>query len=152
MINVPLDIVHVLAGSVWVGTLAVILIVGIGAALKTPGTVRAGPRVASMVNAFSPIALTCGATMVTSGVVVSLLRLHPFSTLWTSSYGRVLILKLGLVGLLFVLGAWNWRRVKPTLGDDAGVAALRKSARLELMAGAMVLAVTAILVALALPD
>ena len=152
LINVPLDVLHVLAGSVWLGTLAVILIVGIGAALKTPGTVGAGARVASMVNAFSPIALTCGATLVTSGVIVSLLRLHPLSTLWTSGYGRVLILKLGLVGLLFVVGAWNWRRVKPTLGGDAGLAALRKSARLELMAGAMVLAVTTILVALALPD
>ena len=152
VINVPLDVIHVLAGSVWLGTLAVIVLVGIGSALKTPGTVGAGTRVASMINAFSPIALTCGATIVTSGVVVSLLRLRPLSTLWTSGYGRVLILKIGLVGLLFVVGAWNWRRVKPSLGGEKGLAALRQSAKLELTAGAMVLAVTAILVALALPD
>lgn len=152
LVNVPLDVLHVLAGSVWLGTLAVIIIVGIGAALKTPGTIGAGARVASMINAFSPIALTCGATIVASGLVVSVLRLRPLSTLWTSGYGKVLIVKLGLVGLLLALGAWNWRRVKPTLGGDEGLEALRRSARLELTAGAMVLAVTAFLVAVALPD
>ena len=152
VINVPLDVLHVLAGSVWLGTLAVIVIVGIGAALKTPGTTSPGTRVAAMINAFSPIALVCGATIVTSGIIVSLLRLHPLRTLWTSGYGKVLILKLGLVGLLFALGAWNWRRVKPRLTFDEGLPALRQSARLELTAGAMVLAVTAFLVAMALPD
>jgi copper transport protein len=148
---VPLDILHVIAGSVWLGTLAVIVIVGIGAALKTPGTVGVGVRVASMINAFSPIALVCGATIVASGIIASLFHLEPLSTLWTSGYGKVLILKLALVGLLFTVGAWNWRRVKPTLGGDPGVAALARSARMELVAGAMVLAVTALLVAMALP-
>jgi copper transport protein len=152
VVNVPLDVLHVLAGSVWLGTLAVIVMVGIGAALKTPGTTSAGTRVAAMINAFSPIALVCGATIVVSGVIVSLLRLHPLSTLWTSGYGKVLIVKLGFVGLLFALGAWNWRRVKPRLTADEGLPALRQSARMELTAGAMVLAVTAFLVAMALPD
>ena len=151
-INVPLDILHVLAGSVWLGTLAIIIIVGIGAASKTPGTTSPGTRVAAMINAFSPIALACGATIVASGIIVSLLRLHPLSTLWTSGYGKVLIVKLGFVGLLFALGAWNWRRVKPRLTFDEGLPALRQSARMELTAGAMVLAVTAFLVAMALPD
>jgi len=152
VINVPLDIVHVLAGSVWLGTLATIMVVGVGAAAKTPGPISVGTRVAAMINAFSPIALLCGGTIVTSGVIVSLLRLRPLSTLWTSGYGKVLIVKLVFVGLLFAFGAWNWRRVRPTLAYDEGVTALRKSARLELMAAAMVLAVTAILVAMALPD
>ena len=151
VVNVPLDIVHVLAGSVWLGTLAVIVIVGIGAAFKTPGTTSVGTRVAAMINTFSPIALACGATIVASGTIVSLLRLQPLSTLWTSGYGKVLTVKLVLVGLLFTLGAWNWRRVKPRLDGDEGVSALRQSARMELMAGAAVLAVTAFLVAMALP-
>ena len=104
-----------------------------------------------MVNAFSPVALTCGATIVATGIIVSLLRLEPLSTLWTSGYGQVLMLKLGLVMILFALGAWNWRRVKPTLGGDEGVSALRRSAKMELTVGVTVLAVTAVLVAMALP-
>jgi copper transport protein len=149
---VPLDVVHVLAGSAWLGTLSVILIVGIGAAVKTPGTVSLGARVAAMINAFSPLALVCGAAIVATGVVASLLHLEPLSSLWTSAYGKVLIVKLALVLLLFVVGAWNWRRVKPSLGGEEGVKALRLSAKVELAVSAAVLMVTAFLVALPLPE
>ena len=149
---VPIDVVHVLAGSTWLGTLAVILIVGIGAAAKTPGTVPLGARVAAMIRVFSPMALICGATIVATGVAASLLHLEPLSALWTSWYGKVLIVKLAMVALLFAVGAWNWRRVKPSLGGDEGVKALRFSARVELSVAAAVLMVTAFLVALPLPE
>jgi len=148
---VPADILHVLAGSAWLGTLAVILIVGIGAAAKTPGAVSLGARVAAMIHVFSPMALICGATVVATGVVASLLHLEPFSALWMTQYGKVLIVKLACVALLFSVGAWNWRQVKPSLGGDDGVKALRLSARIELTVAAIVLLVTAFLVALPLP-
>ena len=149
---VPLDVVHVLAGSTWLGTLAVILIVGIGAAAKTPGAVSLGARVATMIRVFSPLALICGGTIVATGVAASLLHLQPLSGLWTSWYGKVLIVKLAFVAMLFAVGAWNWRRVKPSLGGDEGVKALRFSAKIELSVAAMVLLVTAFLVALPLPE
>ena len=148
----PVDIVHVLAGSTWLGTLAVILIVGIGAAAKTPGTVSLGARVAAMIRVFSPLALICGGAVVASGVIASLLHLEPVSALWTSQYGKVLIVKLACVALLFAVGAWNWRRVKPSLGGEEGVKALRFSAKIELSVAAAVLMVTAFLVALPLSD
>jgi copper transport protein len=151
-IAVPLDIVHVLAGSAWLGTLALILFVGIGSAAKAPGNTSIGTRVATLVNAFSPLALFCGAAVVATGVATSLLHVLPISRLWTSTYGMTLIVKLALVSLLFSLGAWNWRRVKPNLGGDKGVIALRFSAKLELAASILVLAVTAFLVALPLPE
>jgi copper transport protein len=151
-IAVPLDIVHVLAGSAWLGTLALILFVGIGSAAKAPGDTSIGTRVATLVNAFSPLALFCGAAVVATGVATSLLHVLPISRLWTSTYGMTLIVKLALVSLLFSLGAWNWRRVKPNLGGDEGVIALRFSAKLELAASVLVLAVTAFLVALPLPE
>jgi copper transport protein len=149
---VPVDIVHVIAGSAWLGTLALILFVGIGAALKAPDGDSVGARVATLVNGFSPLALVCGATVVGTGVATSLFHVDRWSRLWTTSYGMTLIVKLALVSLLFSLGAWNWRRVKPNLGGDAGVVALRFSAKLELAASLLVLAVTAFLVALPLPD
>jgi copper transport protein len=151
-ITVPLDIVHVLAGSAWLGTLALILFVGIGSAAKAPGDISIGTRVATLVNAFSPLALFCGAAVVATGVATSLLHVQPISRLWTSTYGMTLIIKLALVSLLFSLGAWNWRRVKPNLGGDEGVIALRFSAKLELAASVLVLAATAFLVALPLPE
>jgi copper transport protein len=151
-VTVPLDVLHVIAGSTWLGTLAVILIVGIGSAAKTPGTVSLGARVAAMINAFSPVALICGGTVVATGAIASLFHLQPLSGLWTSWYGRVLLVKMALVVLLFVVGAWNWRRIKPSLGGDEGVTALRLSAKVEVSVAAMVLSVTAFLVALPLPE
>jgi copper transport protein len=149
---VPLDGLHVLAGSAWLGTLAMILFVGVGVAAKAPGAISIGSRVAALINAFSPLALVCGGVVVATGIAASLLHLSPISRLWTSTYGMTLIVKLALVSLLFSLGAWNWRRVKPNLGGDEGVIALRFSAKLELTASILVLAVTAFLVALPLPE
>ena len=149
---VPLDVLHVLAGSAWLGTLALILVVGVGAAAKAPGEVSIGSRVAALINAFSPLALLCGGAVVATGIATSLLHLEPISRLWTSAYGMTLIVKLAVVSLLFSVGAWNWRRVKPNLGGPAGVIALRFSAKLELTVSMLVLAVTAFLVALPLPE
>jgi putative copper export protein len=129
-----------------------ILLVGIGTASKAPGAISIGSRVATLINAFSPLALVCGGAVVATGIATSLLHLSPISRLWTSTYGMTLIVKLALVSLLFLLGAWNWRRVKPNLGGDDGVIALRFSAKLELSASLLVLAVTAFLVALPLPE
>lgn len=147
---VPVDAVHVAVGSMWLGTLAVIVIVGMSATLKTPDDVRPGERVAAMINIFSPLALTCGGAVVATGVGSSVLRLPAIEALWTTPYGVALLLKLVFVGLLFGAGAWNWKRMKPRLtGDDAGP--LRSSASLELLMAAVVLGITAILVALELP-
>jgi copper transport protein len=150
--TVPLDILHVAGGSVWLGTLAVIVFAGIGAAFKAPGEISPGSRVAAMINTFSPLALLCAATVVCTGVIASLLNLDGLSRLWTSDYGLMLLRKLVFVTLLLAAGAWNWRRMKPRLGTDGNVRAIQRSARLELALGAIVLAFTAFLVALALPD
>ena len=49
------------------------------------------------------------------------------------------------------LGAWNWRRVRPALGAAPGAGRLRRSATAELLIGAALLGVTAVLVALPSP-
>jgi copper transport protein len=151
LVTVTADIVHVVVGSIWIGTLAVIMIVGISAALKTPDSVRPGARVALMINAFSPIALACGALIVFTGVIASVYHLKPISTLWTTPYGAALLFKLFFVVLLFAAGAWNWRRMKPRLTGDDAISPMRSSATLELVLAGWVLGITAILVALELP-
>lgn len=150
-IAVPVDVIHVVAGSAWLGTLAVIVIVGISAAIKTPDSIRPGARVASLVNTFSPMALICGGLMVASGSVASVLRLTHVRDLWTTPYGVALSLKLLFVLLLFGAGAWNWRRMKPRLTGDDAVMPMRSMATFELLLATVVLGITAILVALELP-
>jgi putative copper export protein len=135
----------------WLGTLAVIVIVGIPAALKAPDSIRPGERVAGVINTFSPVALTCGGVVVATGLASSLMHLPTLATLWTSLYGVALLLKLFFVALLFAAGAWNWQRMKPRLTGENAIGPLRSSASLELVLGAVVLTITAILVALELP-
>lgn len=148
---VPADIIHVIVGSAWLGTLLVIVIVGIPAALKTPDALRPGARVAAMINAFSPLALMCGGIVVATGIGSSVIRVPRLDALWTTPYGVVLSLKLMFVALLFLAGAWNWRRMKPRLTGDDAVGPLRSSASLELILAGAVLAITSFLVALEPP-
>jgi len=109
--------------------------------------VRRGETVASLVHAFSPAALAFAAIVALTGLLATWAHLGFTSALWTTSYGRTLLLKLAILAALAAAGAWNWKRVKPALGDEAGAARLRRSVRLELGFGVLVLLVTAILVA-----
>jgi putative copper export protein len=110
-----------------------------------------GLIVADMVNGFSPLALRCGVLLVLSGLTTAWLHLKPLSSLWTTPYGYALLVKLGLVAIVFGLGAWNWRRQRPRLGDDAAAGRIRRSSTMELAVATLVLMVTAILVSLPSP-
>ena len=53
--------------------------------------------------------------------------------------------------LVLAAGFYNWRRVRPRLGDDAGTRTLRLTSAVELIGGALVVIATAMLVATPLP-
>lgn len=143
---------HRLAAGLWIGTLFVLLVAGIAIAFRrdVSGEHR-GKVVASMVRAFSPLAIGAAAMLVFFGVITAWLHLHYWSALWTTPYGWTLIIKLCLVGVVLALGAWNWRRVGPSLGSERGATVIRRSTRHELTAAVCVLLVTAILVSLPAP-
>jgi putative copper export protein len=61
--------------------------------------------------------------------------------------GRRLLVKLGILSVVALTGAYNWRRVKPALGTAAATARIQRSARAELLVGVLVIIVTAVLVA-----
>jgi putative copper export protein len=143
---------HELAAGLWIGTLFVMLVVGLALVLRneTPAD-RRGPIAAAMVNDFSPLALVCGALVVLFGVITAWKHLNPLSSLWTTPYGWALIAKLVVVAVVFSLGAWNWRRGRPALGTEAGAVGLKRSATSEVVAAGIVLVITAILVSLPSP-
>jgi putative copper resistance protein D len=140
---------HILGASAWLGGLTCLIIVGLPAATQAHD--GRGPAVASMVNAFSPIALACAGLVVLTGATSAWLRLGGLEPLWTSAYGRVLLLKVGLMIGVAATGAYNWLRVKPALGTSESTVRLKKSATVELAVGVAVIAVTAFLVALPTP-
>lgn len=143
---------HSLAAGLWIGTLFVMLVVGLALVLRrdTPAEVR-GPMAADMVNSFSPLALVCGGLVVIFGVITAWRHLNPLSSLWTTPYGWALIAKLAVVAVVFGHGAWNWRRGRLTLGSEAGARGMQRSATKELTAAGLVLLITAILVTLPSP-
>jgi putative copper export protein len=114
--------------------------------------IGSGPLVASLVRAFHPVALACAAIVVVSGLISAWLRLPTVASMWSSMYGRVLLLKLAFVAIVLVLGFRNWRRVLPTLGDDAAARRITRTAGAELTVAALVLAVTAVLVSTSPPE
>jgi copper transport protein len=144
------DALHVLAAGAWIGSLLMVLAIGIPATLGTPGP--AWGSVAMMVRAFSPMALIAGAVVGATGVASTLLHIGAVQNLWGTGYGRALLLKVALLTLVGATGFYNWRRVLPGLGaDDEGTRRLQRSARVELAIAAAVLLVTAVLVALPTP-
>lgn len=143
---------HRVVGGLWIGTLFVLVTVGLSAVLRDePTRERRGAMAADMVNGFSPLALTCGMLVVVSGLTTAWTHLTPLSSLWSTPYGYALIVKLCIVALVFGLGAWNWQRVRPTLGSEGAAHAIRRSSKAELTAAALVLAASAILVSLPSP-
>ena len=143
---VTTDSLHILSAGGWLGTLAVLVLVGLRVSLRA-GRDERGPAVAALVNAFSPVALTCAALVAGTGAISAWLHLGAISALWSSSYGRTLLWKLGILTLVVATGAYNWLRVRPSLGDEVGARRVMRSSTAELVIGVVVLVVTAVLVA-----
>jgi putative copper export protein len=144
--------VHILAASTWLGTLLVLTLVGIRGVIRVapPGGTRA-VVVSDLVNSFSPLALTAASIVALTGLTTAWLHLKRLSALWTTSYGVTLVVKLILVLIVATLGAWNWRRVRPSLGESGSEETIRRSATMELTVGALVLLATSVLVTLPSP-
>lgn len=146
LLSVLADGFHVLAASSWLGSLALVLIAGLPAALKLEEAER-GAMVAELINAFSPVALTSAALAASTGVFAAWLHVGHVPNLWGTRYGVTLLVKLAILGIVSLTGFYNWRFVKPRLGTTGATVHLRRSAAMEVAVAVLVLLVTAILVA-----
>jgi copper transport protein len=143
---------HILAASTWLGTLLVLTLIGIRGVIRTTSAgVQRAELVGDLVNAFSPLALVAASIVAITGVTTAWLHLKRVSSIWTTSYGIALVIKLVLVLIVALLGVWNWRRVRPSLGGEGSEQVIRRSATMELTFGALVLIATSVLVSLPSP-
>ena len=117
-IEVVVDVVHVAAASVWLGGL-----VALALALRGPGD-----RAATM-RRFSNVALVSVAALGITGIVRALSELASFSQLWTTGYGRALLVKTALLGALVAIGWINRYRLVPR----AAAVELRRNVAVELV-------------------
>jgi copper transport protein len=100
------DWVHLSAAVLWVGGLVQL------AASVWPAAPEL--RRESFLR-FARLAPVLIAVLVAAGVYLSILRLPSLSDLWTSSYGQVLLVKLGLVSLALAWGGFHHFIVRPRL-------------------------------------
>lgn len=140
------DGLHIIGASGWMGSLFLVLAAGIPAALALRDD-RRGPAVADLINAFSPTALVFTAVLAGTGLFAAWLHLGSIGALWGSEYGNWLFRKLVVLSVVAATGAYNWLRVKPSLGTSEGVGRIRRSATIEVSVAVIVLILTAILVA-----
>lgn len=143
------DTIHVAAAGGWVGGLLVLLTAGLPAARDSA---TPGDAAATLVGAFSPLALICAALIIATGAFASLTHLQAVGDLVATDWGRLLALKLVTVAAMIAFGARNFLRLKPALHRPDGPEQLRRSAAAELAVGAILLLVTAFLVAVAPPS
>ena len=110
---VLLDWLHLVSGSVWLGGL-----IGLGLlwwALTEDHRLRG---LAVAVPRFSNVALVSVLVLLGSGVWASILHLPVLDALWLTSYGKVILIKAGILLATMPLAATNMLRNKPDLVAD----------------------------------
>ncbi len=136
--------VHLLAVAFWLGALAPLLVL-----------VRDGDlsRMAAVTARFGAVAVFLVGVLITAGLGLLWILLGELSNMWTSSYGRYMVLKLGLVASLLGFAAWNkWSLTPRLLAREVSAArGLRRSIMCELFLGGLILLVTATLTTLTGP-
>src|SRR5205085_4711556 len=116
-VAVMLDWLHLVSGSIWLGGLIglVVLWRSLPAARRVAGLIVCVPR-------FSNAAFVSVLVLLGTGIGASVLHLPVLSALWEASYGKVILLKSGLLAATLPLAAVNLLRNKPGLiaaGENA---------------------------------
>jgi copper transport protein len=140
-----LDWVHLVCGSIWIGGLLGLLVLW----FATPAT-RRRPALALVVPRFSSVAFVSVLVLLASGVAASYLHLPTLASLWETSYGKVILIKAGLLAATMLVAAVNLLVTRPRLAA-AGIRedlAERAPALLRrLIASEIVLVIAAVLAA-----
>lgn len=140
------DLGHVLAGSLWFGGL-------IGLVLSLRRLADRPSAGAAVLSLFSVVAAWSLLLVAVTGSVLGWRILKSWDNLLSTDFGRVLLVKVALVGLVALLAAWNRYRLMPAVTDDGGFVErgraadrLRRAVRFEAVLLVGVLALTGFLV------
>ena len=135
------DWAHLAAGSLWFGGLVGLIVLwwSLPAASRVAGLVVVVPR-------FSNVALASVIALIASGTGAALFHIPTVASLWQTSYGQALLVKVGLLLTAMALASGNLLRTRHRLRDPedgSGAARLLRN----LISGEAVLVVGAIFAA-----
>ena len=140
VISVGAQSAHFAAAGVWFGGLAALLL-----------GIRGAPSAekAAAVRRFAVVAVAALVVVLVTGTVRAIDELSSVGQLITSGYGRAVLAKIALFGLILGIAARNRRRSVPAAATDLNP--LRRNSRVELGLALVALAVAALLGTLAPP-
>ena len=142
------DVLHLIAASAWVGTLAplALLLTLTGEGADTLAVTRAATL------RFSTLGIASVATLLATGLVNTWYLVGSVAALSGTGYGRLLLVKLALFAIMVAIAAWNWSQLTPRLVQEPDAEAarkarsqLRRNATIEASAGAIIIGIVAVL-------
>lgn len=110
---IALDVLHVLAGSVWFGGL-------VGLAITLPAIAGRGSHAAEVLGRFSTLAAGVLAALVATGGLLAWRIVASWENLVGTRYGWLLLTKIALVALAAAIAAWNRYVLVPRARADGG--------------------------------
>jgi len=148
-LSLPLDAAHLGAAGIWLGGL-----IGIVIFWLTVGRAARAAALALVVPRFSLVAFGSVLLLIGTGIGQSLLELPTLATLWQTSYGKALLVKIALLAAALVLAAVNLARTKPRLqaGDADAPLLLRRLVQGEILFVAAALFAAGVLASLPPPS
>lgn len=132
VLSVLADLAHLTSASVWLGGLLALVYV-------VPRATESGRDRSAVVHRFSSTALAAVVVLGATGIARALTELSAVSQLWSTSYGRALIVKTAIFVPLLGVGWLNRTRLLDVF------ARLRRSVTVELVAIVSIVVVVAIL-------
>jgi copper transport protein len=141
-VSVVVDAIHLASMSVWLGGLVMLV------AFLLP---RANEReLGAILPIWSRWAATAVSALILAGVVQALIEVASFKGLVDSTYGVLILIKVGLAALVLAVAAYSRRLVRSKTAET-GPRTLRRPVYVELAITAVVLGVTATLVQISPP-
>lgn len=139
------DMLHLCAAGLWLGGLVPLTIF----LARVRASFSLGETVVRVVRCFSTLSLCCVSVLVVSGISNSWLLVGSIHALFTTPYGRLLLVKLTLFAILIAIGARNRFLIKTKLLKAAAgrnvLSQLRRNVICEAWLGSAVVAIVACL-------
>jgi copper transport protein len=136
-VSVVIDAIHLSSMAVWLGGLVMLV-----SFLLPQASER---ELGAILPIWSRWAASAVAALVLAGVIQALIEVASFSGLFTSTYGRLILIKSGLA-LAAIAGAAYSRRLVLARTAETGPHRLRRAVLVELAVLAIVLGVTSVVV------
>jgi copper transport protein len=134
-LSVPSDMLHLTAMAVWLGGLVTLVTIVLRRPASAGATRRSERRryqaataeAAGAVSRFSPIALGCVGTLVVTGTYQAWRGVGTWDALFDTTYGRLLLIKIGCMCALIALGNLARQRVARLRAPVAAITAVAAS-------------------------